>query len=640
MYHQQILNKPSRFICLFLLTLLIIQTNAQDETRIRSVIDPSDLKELEKAEDYKAKADALIGEANQYYQEILNVQVNTEYSEKQIEKKIAKLESSAQKKQEQASSYYDKCHELKFIVYQDYIDQFWSSFEGDDSKYDNVRLIEEQADEYYFQALNYRVDAKSMQRGPAKIEMLTKANDLENQAIDKQITALGIYYGFDVEEVPSETTTQMQEMPADQTPEVAKPAVSDQQQTRQFESTLPEDIVINQDIIDMYNRYIESGQYADTSYLRGEMTDITEFDREQILELWYRYRYGEELPLPPDLQATAADSVETVAAEGELAQQAETAYQEEAEEPEAVEIGVVTDEDHARIVPADEEVIYRVQISANRTELSQRTLSRIYYGNKRVDMILEEGWYKYSVGDFDTFEEANEFRRSSGVDNAFIVAYRKGTRFIPVAEEVSSAITETALAEGQAGMPAGLLFRIQIAANHVPFSIQQINSIYNGNYSIEVIQEDGWYKYQFLGVRLYADALNIVRDVQVKGVFIVAYKDGVRQDLHQSILNNRALEKTVQTYGRKGNINEIEFHVQIAASRSPIRTANIQNIYKGSDPVSVILEEGWYKYRIKTGNSYDKALKIKQECGVDQAFIIAYKRAEKITLNQALQEIK
>ncbi len=637
MYHQQWLIKPARFICLFLSTLLVIQTNAQDETRIRSIIDPSDVKKLEKAEGYKAKADALIGEANQYYQEILSVQVNTELSEKQIEKKVAKLESSAQKKQEQASSYYDKCHELKFIVYQDYIDRFWSSYEGDDTQYDNVKLIEEQADEYYFQAVNYRVDARGMQKGPAKIEMLTRANDLETQAIDKQITALSIYHGFDVEEVPSETTTQIQGTPAEPTPEVARPEVPDQQQVRQVESTLPEDIVINQDIIDMYNRYIESGQYADTSYLRGEMTDITDFDREQILELWYRYRYGEEVPLPQDLQATA-DSVETVPAEEALAQQEEITARDVTGEPEAVEIGVVTDEDHARIVPADEEAIYRVQISANRTELSQRTLSRIYYGNKKVDMILEDGWYKYSVGDFDTFEEANEFRRSSGVDNAFIVAYRKGTRFMPVAEEVSSAITEIAISEGQAGMPAGLLFRIQIAANHVPFSIQQINSIYNGDYSLEVIQEDGWYKYQFLGVRLYADALNIVRDVQVKGVFIVAYRDGVRQDLHQSILNNRALEKTVQTYGRKGNINEIEFHVQIAASRSPIRVANIQNIYKGSDPVSVVLEEGWYKYRIKAGNSYDKALRIKQECGVEQAFIIAYKRAEKIALYEALQE--
>jgi len=40
-----------------------------------------------------------------------------------------------------------------------------------------------------------------------------------------------------------------------------------------------------------------------------------------------------------------------------------------------------------------------------------------------------------------------------------------------------------------------------------------------------MIEEDGWYKYQLLGVRLYSDALTILKDIPVKGAFVSAYED-------------------------------------------------------------------------------------------------------------------
>ena len=69
---------------------------------------------------------------------------------------------------------------------------------------------------------------------------------------------------------------------------------------------------------------------------------------------------------------------------------------------------------------------HRVQIAAHKTELTQRALSRIYYGNKSVEMVNEEGWFKYSIGDFTTYADANKFRKQCGVKNAFIVAFAIG----------------------------------------------------------------------------------------------------------------------------------------------------------------------------------------------------------------------
>ena len=70
------------------------------------------------------------------------------------------------------------------------------------------------------------------------------------------------------------------------------------------------------------------------------------------------------------------------------------------------------------------------------------------------------------------------------------------------------------------------------------------------------------------------------------------------------------------------------------------RTDEVSKIYQGTEPVSVVLEDGWYKYHVKAGNSYEKALKIKSDCGIEQVFIVPYRRAEKITLSEALQELK
>jgi hypothetical protein len=52
------------------------------------------------------------------------------------------------------------------------------------------------------------------------------------------------------------------------------------------------------------------------------------------------------------------------------------------------------------------------------------------------------------------------------------------------------------------------------------------------------------------------------------------------------------------------------------------------------------MEEGWYKYRLKTGNSFREAQEVRQACGVSGAFITAYHNAVKISLRQAIQGSK
>ncbi len=180
-------------------------------------------------------------------------------------------------------------------------------------------------------------------------------------------------------------------------------------------------------------------------------------------------------------------------------------------------------------------------------------------------------------------------------------------------------------------MPAGLIFRIQVAASRTPMTREQLARIYPGPYAVEMIEEEGWYKYQLLGIRLYSDALSIIKDIPVNGIFISAYEDGIKTDLYQGVLKNHSLERSVKSYGRK-TLSETEYHVQVAASRYPLEHDTLLQFYSGSDPVSLIIEDKWYKYHIKAGNSHDLANLIKERCGVNNANIIPYKRGLRISM--------
>ncbi len=74
------------------------------------------------------------------------------------------------------------------------------------------------------------------------------------------------------------------------------------------------------------------------------------------------------------------------------------------------------------------EIIFKVQIAAHTMPLSQEYLNLIYKGQIPIDLIYEENWYKYSIGRYHTFEEAEMTRKESNIKKAFVVAYCEGKK--------------------------------------------------------------------------------------------------------------------------------------------------------------------------------------------------------------------
>lgn len=74
------------------------------------------------------------------------------------------------------------------------------------------------------------------------------------------------------------------------------------------------------------------------------------------------------------------------------------------------------------------EVIFKVQIAAHTMPLTEEYLNMLYRGDVKLDMIFEDEWYKYSLGRYATFEEADATLRSINIKKAFVVAYREGKK--------------------------------------------------------------------------------------------------------------------------------------------------------------------------------------------------------------------
>lgn len=85
--------------------------------------------------------------------------------------------------------------------------------------------------------------------------------------------------------------------------------------------------------------------------------------------------------------------------------------------------------------PYDSTVVYyQVQIVAHTVPLNESYIRmNVYDGDMPVETLKEEGWYKYVIGRYRTFDEANQLLRKVNIPKAFVVAYKNHKR-VPIRE--------------------------------------------------------------------------------------------------------------------------------------------------------------------------------------------------------------
>lgn len=82
-------------------------------------------------------------------------------------------------------------------------------------------------------------------------------------------------------------------------------------------------------------------------------------------------------------------------------------------------------------------IIFRVQIAAHTVPMDiQQIHASIYRGKEKISELHEDNWYKYTIGEFDNFNDANRLLKQSQVKKAFVVAYKGGKR-LPIKDALS-----------------------------------------------------------------------------------------------------------------------------------------------------------------------------------------------------------
>ncbi|MBN2485051.1 MAG: hypothetical protein JXB34_03660 [Bacteroidales bacterium] len=183
-------------------------------------------------------------------------------------------------------------------------------------------------------------------------------------------------------------------------------------------------------------------------------------------------------------------------------------------------------------------------------------------------------------------------------------------------------------------------YRVQLAASRSPLNMQQVMAIYKGPLSVVESNEGDLYKYQIRSFTLYTDAQRICSQSGVENAYLVSYSGGLMVDLAEAIKQTQAVAMQVKKLGKEKVLHEIEFSVQVAASRVRLTALQLSEIYSARWPLTVVFEGGWYKYQILAGKSMQQALDVLENCGVEKAFLTASKNGRKLLLYKALHEYK
>ncbi|MBN2683019.1 MAG: hypothetical protein JXR58_10965 [Bacteroidales bacterium] len=181
--------------------------------------------------------------------------------------------------------------------------------------------------------------------------------------------------------------------------------------------------------------------------------------------------------------------------------------------------------------------IYKVQIGTSKKQLSLDELHAIYNGEYPIEVMFIENEYKYYIGAFTSKDQAIKLKESCGVSGAFVVGKSAENDYVAVSGASSgnqnsntnqNTITTNSNTSNNNVVidKDGVIFKVQISSNASRQSQAELMKVYSGNLKIEEMQIDGLFKYMLGNETSYHKALEIKKNCEVDGCFIVGFKDG------------------------------------------------------------------------------------------------------------------
>jgi len=172
-------------------------------------------------------------------------------------------------------------------------------------------------------------------------------------------------------------------------------------------------------------------------------------------------------------------------------------------------------------------IVYKVQIAALKKRMPEKKLHQIYSGTYEIEEEFHnDGWVKYTIGHFDTYEEAQKLKIKCGVKDAFITA-KSGGKGVHILDAINESINKTESIDKY-------YYSIQIAALSKFYSNSKIRKLYNIDHIISMEEIEKLFKYTVGNFTSYNDAESFKQKLAISDAFIIAYKNGKRIDIQSA----------------------------------------------------------------------------------------------------------
>ncbi|MBN1950602.1 MAG: hypothetical protein JW801_05330 [Bacteroidales bacterium] len=625
-----------------LLTFLLLSgyffcsLTAQTIMHLPDLVEGKDTKAVEKALKSIADAGSIIQEANTYYNEALALQSNYDLDEKTLQKELAKTEKKALDLQMKADKLYASGYSTLYELCK-------ANLGSSSVSYGETNSLESSADDMMTQAKEKRSRAENTSDAYEKAALLNEASELEGTAVENLVVALQTQKGGGGTAGTSEATNVLYPEPISTTPATA--TTSDYSYATTDESAFTD----TTDYGTSYTSQDYSTDYGTTDYGTTDYSSTDYSSQDYSTESNTQdYSYDNQ---EYDYSASIDQKSENLAIDQDKVN-AYNAYVNDYTVPDPITInrdGVhgVDDPsmDNARSIflSAHSPGYTEYQGTSSTSSLADLETSGALTSETGTDMsdysqsattesTQTPGYTDYSSTNLTpTSTSTTGSGYQTGTEGSYTSTEPSG-----YASPVPGLNARTALDISSVQQVEGISFQIQVAASRIPLTRSQLTAIYTGKLTVEVYKENNWYKYRIPGFRLFSEANRVAVQSGVSDAFVVAQLDGQNVSLPEARDMTRVLEQNVNRYGRTALSNEIDFYVQVSASRVRFSEDQIKTFCGGGN-CREILEGGWYKYQVFAGNSYSEAQSLKAQIGGD-AFIVAYERGQKTDLYKAINK--
>ncbi len=175
--------------------------------------------------------------------------------------------------------------------------------------------------------------------------------------------------------------------------------------------------------------YIDQGRNIDVPIVQQPM-DLSDVDENNVEAFLISVESGEAAPPPKDDKPVVIEEEPLVKEKPQVKETVPVTENEaftKEQRPTQFE-----DIPPTMLLPVETGIYYRVQLAAVHVFVDPVSVYKKYGFNRPVKIEIHNGWYKYSLGSFPNYREAQEFRgmvsTTKKISGAFVTAYQNGTR--------------------------------------------------------------------------------------------------------------------------------------------------------------------------------------------------------------------